>query len=149
VTPVLFTTAAETDVEEVFRWYEVQRSGLGAAFRHALNIAVMAVETNPAAYAILHRNVRRVLLPKFPYGALLPPAAREHPLHRVHPPQATPAGMALEVTMQFQLLDTVVLNRDLPVEFVQVSGKIKAIVTLKGSDLRAVRDRDILAVRAS
>jgi Domain of unknown function (DUF4926) len=73
--------------------------------------------------------------------------------------------------MQFQLLDTVVLNRDLPehglragdlgavvefyepdaleVEFVQASGKTKALVTLSGSDLRAVADRDILAVRAS
>ncbi len=73
--------------------------------------------------------------------------------------------------MTYQPLDTVVLARDLPehglrvgdlgavvevyggggfeVEFVQASGHTKALVTLKASDLRAVADRDILAVRAS
>jgi chitinase len=73
--------------------------------------------------------------------------------------------------MKFELLDTVVLARDLPehglragdlgavvetygadgleVEFVQASGQTKALVTLKATDLRSVADRDILAVRAS
>ena len=73
--------------------------------------------------------------------------------------------------MDFALLDTVVLNRDLPVhglragdlgavvevypdhgvevEFVRASGSTKALVTLKASDLRAVAASDILAVRAS
>ena len=73
--------------------------------------------------------------------------------------------------MKFEITDTVVLNRDLPehglragdlgavvelydaegleVEFVQASGRTKALVTLKISDLRSVADRDILAVRAS
>ena len=73
--------------------------------------------------------------------------------------------------MTFTLLETVVLARDLPehglragdlgavvevygsdgfeVEFVQASGRTKALVTLKTSDLRQVADRDILAVRAS
>lgn len=73
--------------------------------------------------------------------------------------------------MDFALLDTVVLNRDLPahglragdlgavvevypdngveVEFVRASGSTKALVTLKPSDLRAVAASDILAVRAS
>jgi hypothetical protein len=73
--------------------------------------------------------------------------------------------------MNFALLDTVVLNRDLPahglragdlgavvdvypdngveVEFVRASGSTKALVTLKASDLRAVAASDILAVRAS
>jgi len=73
--------------------------------------------------------------------------------------------------MRFALLDTVVLNRDLPghglragdlgavvelyepdgveVEFVQASGQTKALVTLKPTDLRSVAENDILAVRAS
>ena len=71
--------------------------------------------------------------------------------------------------MKFALLDTVVLNRDLPqhglragdlgavvelyandgveVEFVRPSGDTKALVTLKTTDLRSVSDGDILAVR--
>ena len=72
--------------------------------------------------------------------------------------------------MNFALLETVVLTRDLPahglragdlgavvevypdgveVEFVRASGATKALVTLKASDLRAVGASDILAVRAS
>lgn len=66
--PVLFTAAAEADVEEAFQWYEAQRPGLGAAFRHALDVAVAAVEGGPESYAVLQRNTRRVLMPKFPYG---------------------------------------------------------------------------------
>ncbi len=73
--------------------------------------------------------------------------------------------------MKFSLLDTVVLARDLPehdlragdlgavvelygtegveVEFVRASGHTKALVTLKPTDLRAVAESDILAVRPS
>jgi plasmid stabilization system protein ParE len=68
VKPALFTAAAEADVEEALQWYETQRPGLGAAFRRALDVAVAAVESRPDSYAVLHRNIRRVLLPKFPYG---------------------------------------------------------------------------------
>ena len=59
---------AEADAEEAFEWYEAQRPGLGPAFRRALDIAVAAVENQPEAYAVIHRNTRRVLLPRFPYG---------------------------------------------------------------------------------
>jgi Domain of unknown function (DUF4926) len=73
--------------------------------------------------------------------------------------------------MAFELLETVVLNRDLPahglragdlgavvevyaddgveVEFVRASGQTKALVTLKVADLRTVAAGDILSVRAS
>lgn len=72
--------------------------------------------------------------------------------------------------MTFKLLDTVVLNRDLPehslrkgdlgavvelyppdgleVEFVAASGRTQALVSLRHSDVRAVGDEDVLAVRS-
>jgi hypothetical protein len=71
--------------------------------------------------------------------------------------------------MKFKVLDTVVLRRDLPehglregdlgavvevyepdgieVEFVTASGRTEALLTLKDSDVRAVGDRDLVAVR--
>lgn len=71
--------------------------------------------------------------------------------------------------MKFKLIDTVVLNRDLPdlglkkgdlgaivqvyepdgleVEFVSASGKTEALVTLKETDVRAVSDGDLISVR--
>jgi hypothetical protein len=73
--------------------------------------------------------------------------------------------------MKFAVLDTVVLNRDVPehglragdlgavvelyepdgleVEFVQASGQTKALVTLRSADLRSVAQGDILAVRSA
>lgn len=73
--------------------------------------------------------------------------------------------------MTFELLDTVVLSRDLPehglrvgdvgavvevyadtdfeVEFVSASGETKALVALTSRDLRSLAANDMLAVRAS
>jgi len=73
--------------------------------------------------------------------------------------------------MTHALLDTVVLNKDLPkhglragdlgavvdrygeegieVEFVRASGQTKALVTLETTDVRSVAADDMLAVRAS
>jgi hypothetical protein len=72
--------------------------------------------------------------------------------------------------MKHHLLDTVVLDRDLPehglcrgdlgavvevyepdgveVEFVRASGKTQAVITLSENDVRAVRDSDQIAVRS-
>lgn len=69
----------------------------------------------------------------------------------------------------FNVLDTVVLERDLPdaglragdlgaivevygsdqfeIEFVAASGRTQALVTLSAGDLRAVADNDLVAVR--
>jgi hypothetical protein len=69
----------------------------------------------------------------------------------------------------FKLLDTVVLDRDLPdqglrrgdlgavvdvhapdgldVEFVLASGKTQALVSLRAADVRSVGDGDLIAVR--
>jgi len=71
--------------------------------------------------------------------------------------------------MNFKILDTVVLARDLPehglrrgdlgavvhvfepdaleLEFVTASGHTEALVTLKASDVRAVAQTDLIAVR--
>jgi len=72
--------------------------------------------------------------------------------------------------MRYRLLDTVVLNRDLPernlccgdlgavveiyepdgleVEFVRASGQTQALVTLSVGDVRPIRDSDQIAVRS-
>jgi Domain of unknown function (DUF4926) len=72
--------------------------------------------------------------------------------------------------MKYKLLDTVVLDRDLPqyglragdlgavvevyepdgleVEFVTASGKTQALVTLKVNDVRPVQESDLVTVRS-
>jgi hypothetical protein len=73
--------------------------------------------------------------------------------------------------MKFALMETVVLNRDLPehglragdigavvelygsngveVEFVRASGETKALVTLRPTDLHSISKSDILTVRSA
>jgi hypothetical protein len=72
--------------------------------------------------------------------------------------------------MKYKVLDTVVLDRDLPehglrsgdlgaivqvyepdgldIEFVTASGKTQALVTLKVGDIRPVQDSDLISVRS-
>ncbi|MGC2461642.1 MAG: DUF4926 domain-containing protein [Steroidobacteraceae bacterium] len=72
--------------------------------------------------------------------------------------------------MKFRELETVVLDREIPehglrrgdlgavvelyepdgldVEFVRASGKTQALLTLKASDVRGVRDEDLVSVRS-
>jgi hypothetical protein len=93
------------------------------------------------------------------------------------PGQPSPFGQKFEVRgshrvprlAMFKLLDTVVLDRDLPeqdlrrgdlgavvdvrppdgleVEFVLASGKTQALVSLRSADVRAVAEGDLIAVR--
>lgn len=72
--------------------------------------------------------------------------------------------------MTFKALDTIVLNREIPehglcpgdlgvvvevyppdgleIEFVTASGRTTALVTLKTTDIRAISDTDLVAVRS-
>lgn len=74
------------------------------------------------------------------------------------------------MTFKFKVLDTVVLNREIPehglcpgdlgvvvevyppdgleIEFVTESGRTTALVTLKTTDIRAISDTDLVAVRS-
>jgi toxin ParE1/3/4 len=67
VTPVLFRSAARRDIEEVHAWYEQQRQGLGEEFLADARAASDHVGRFPEAQAIVHANVRRVMLKRFPY----------------------------------------------------------------------------------
>lgn len=68
--PVLVQPAAAADIEEAFLWYEGQRVGLGLEFRSELEATIDRVAANPQLYQVVHRNTRRALLRRFPYGVL-------------------------------------------------------------------------------
>ena len=60
--------AAAADVEAAYRWYEQQQVGLGDEFLDAVRGTLRAIEMNPAAHAVAHRNTRRSLVRRFPYA---------------------------------------------------------------------------------
>ena len=64
----MFTPLASADIEEAFRWYEEQRPGLGAHFVTALEVLWDLLDRFPDAGPDVHRGLRRVLVPRFPYA---------------------------------------------------------------------------------
>ncbi len=65
---VVFHPAVEGEVADAYHWYEQRRRGLGHAFLAACDLAYeqlhSTLECGPVVYG---DNVRRIILPRFPY----------------------------------------------------------------------------------
>ena len=60
--------AAKADIWSAARRYEVQRPGLGREFVTEVDAALGRVAENPLQYQVLHRETRRAIVHRFPYG---------------------------------------------------------------------------------
>lgn len=58
---------AERDIQSAYEWYESQRPGLGEQFLVALRERLEAVRDHPESNPVLYRDVRRAVVPRFPY----------------------------------------------------------------------------------
>jgi|ERR1700722_14295009 len=65
---ICLTLAAQTDVLGAYDWYETLMPGLGTDFENELAAAIDRIAANPLIAATLYRDVRRILLHRFPYG---------------------------------------------------------------------------------
>ena len=65
---ILIRPEAEADIEEAFHWHERQRDGLGSDFLLCVEDGLEKIRKNPEMYPVVHRNVRRLLIRRFPYG---------------------------------------------------------------------------------
>lgn len=65
---VVIRPEAESDISDAYRWYEAQRKGLGEDFLLCIEEALSRVSRNPAIYSVVHKEVRRVLMHRFPFG---------------------------------------------------------------------------------
>jgi plasmid stabilization system protein ParE len=59
---------AEIDLADACAWYEARQLGLGADFLVEIDKMFSRIEEAPTRYPIVHRNIRRALAPRFPYG---------------------------------------------------------------------------------
>ncbi len=66
--PILIRPAAAADIDEAFLWYERQQAGLGDEFLTAVQSALENIAAHPTRYPVVHRETRRVLVQRFPYG---------------------------------------------------------------------------------
>lgn len=60
--------AAQTDAEIAAEWYELQQNGLGIEFILEVDTAIARAAETPELYATQFREVRRVLVRRFPYA---------------------------------------------------------------------------------
>ena len=65
---LLLRPETEAEVEEAYRWYEQQREGLGADFLLCVEEALGKIRRAPETYSIVHKQIHRLLIRRFPYG---------------------------------------------------------------------------------
>ena len=65
---LLVRPEAETDLTAARDWYEERMAGLGGEFILAVDALFASIQDSPDVYPIVHKNVRRGLTRKFPYG---------------------------------------------------------------------------------
>ena len=59
---------AVSDVDEAYLWYELNQPGLGTLFIGKIEEAFQAISVNPLSFIKIHKEIRRFLVHKFPYG---------------------------------------------------------------------------------
>ncbi len=60
-------TTAAFEMDAAFAWYEQRQPGLGTEFLRACEAAFSAIARAPALHRVVHANVRRALLRRFPF----------------------------------------------------------------------------------
>jgi hypothetical protein len=65
---IVFSAAADLEVADAALWYDEQRVGLGEDFLTAIRDAASAAAQSPQLYARVHRELRRILVHRFPYA---------------------------------------------------------------------------------
>lgn len=65
---LLVRPEAESDISEAYDWYENQRTGLGSEFVLCTEATLESIQRNPNLYPIVHKNIHRALIRRFPFG---------------------------------------------------------------------------------
>jgi plasmid stabilization system protein ParE len=66
--PLVFRAEARAELEEAYHWYEDQQAGLGEEFLNAIREVLELIQEHPKLYEQVHRDIRRGLPRRFPYG---------------------------------------------------------------------------------
>ncbi|MDP2787371.1 MAG: type II toxin-antitoxin system RelE/ParE family toxin [Pseudomonadota bacterium] len=68
MTGVIYRPEAVADIVEASAWYARQKDGLGEEFLSAVRDTADRLSAQPLQYAVVHRDTRRALVRRFPYG---------------------------------------------------------------------------------
>ena len=64
----VLTAEAESDLEDVARWYQNISPGLGLRLIDQVRASVSRIEFMPEMFAKVHGDIRRTRVKRFPYG---------------------------------------------------------------------------------
>ena len=65
---LIYHPAAENELVEAARFYEERIPSLGADFLEKIDTAIALIESDPQRHRIIAEEVRRYLLPRFPFA---------------------------------------------------------------------------------
>jgi plasmid stabilization system protein ParE len=65
---VVFRPEVREELDEAYRWYESQQAGLGDDFLDCVDTLLTQISQMPESYVVIHRDVRRAVLQRFPYA---------------------------------------------------------------------------------
>ena len=66
--PLVFRRHFQRDLAAGLDWYEQQRRGLGDEFVAAIRSTLRNVELHPQIFVSVHGDVRRAIIPRFPFA---------------------------------------------------------------------------------
>jgi len=65
---IIIESEAEFEIFEAAHYYENIQYNLGIDFISKVEEAISALKTNVEAYPFIYKNIRRILIKRFPYG---------------------------------------------------------------------------------
>lgn len=65
---VNISSAAQSDLEKIQAWYWSIHPNLGDDFILSARDAIAHIQSHPAAYPLIHKAFRRIMIRRFPYG---------------------------------------------------------------------------------
>ncbi len=68
--PVRLLPEARAEFHEAGDWYEQRREGLGEAFLEDVENNLGRISTDPQRHPLVYRDIRRVVVARFPYVIL-------------------------------------------------------------------------------
>lgn len=78
-----YTDRSEDDVEMAFKWYEMQRRGLGFEFLDCIEIALGNIISFPEMYKISYSHFRGCVIRRFPFSIFYTIEGEEIVIHSV------------------------------------------------------------------
>ena len=68
--PVRFLSPAQIEMLDAAAYYETRVAELGSNFISTIETAVLGLSEDPEKWPVAGKDIRRVLLPRFPYSIL-------------------------------------------------------------------------------